>query len=360
MAKDYYKILGVDKNATEDQIKKAYRKAAVKWHPDRWTDKSEKEKKNAEEKFKEAAEANEVLSDPDKRARYDQFGENWDQMNGGFSSGFDIDIDDIIRKMHGGHSPFEDFFGRSNNQNRGPQPGQTVQMKYEIGIDEIFNGLSKEIEITVQGRCKDCNGTGGESQTCKYCNGKGMITQTQYTAFGMMSNSSPCPHCHGTGKLITKKCNKCNGTGRISIKRKIKLNINPFVRNGSTLKYTGMGYESHDQNGVNGDLIIQVIYNIDNSKYNIVGNNVYEKLEIPYYDCILGCEKEVILPNHKKEKITIKSQSIEGDNVILNGKGINGGNYIYVISPKLPSRSITNKISDKEKELLNKIKKLHK
>jgi len=360
MAKDYYKILGIDKNATDDQIKKAYRKAAVKWHPDRWTDKSESERKNAEEKFKEAAEANEVLSDPDKRAKYDRYGENWEQIGGGFGpGGFNMDIGDIIRKMHGGHSPFDDFFGGGRQQSYQPMPGQTVQMKYEIGINEIFNGVSKEIEVTVQGRCKDCDGTGGESKSCPHCGGTGMISQTQYTAFGMITNQSPCPHCQGTGNIITKRCNKCNGVGRVPIKRKIKLNIKPFVRNGSNLKYTGMGYESHDKNGVNGDLIISVIYNIDNSKYSINGNNVYEKLEVPYYDCILGCEKEVILPNHTKEKITIKPYSVDGDNVILQNKGIDNGNYIFVIKPKLPSRSISNKISDKEKEYLNKIKKLY-
>ncbi len=363
MAKDYYKILGVDKNATDEQIKKAYRKAAVKWHPDRWTDKSESERKNAEEKFKEAAEANEVLSDPDKRAKYDRYGENWEQMGGGFGpGGFNMDIGDIIRKMHGGHNPFSDFFGEgfnSGQHSNGPIPGQTVQMRYEIGINEIFNGLSKEIKVNVKGRCKECNGTGGSAEVCEHCHGTGYIQNTQYTAFGMISNSGPCPYCHGSGRIIKKKCHKCQGTGKVDIERKIKLNIQPFIRNGSTLKYTGMGYESNDKNGVNGDLIIQVIYNIDTSKYNISGNTVYENIKVPYYDCILGTTIKHTLPNNKKVDVVVKPLTTDGDNIILNKEGLNGGNYIFVVTPELPKRSISTKLSDKEKKLLEQIKKLH-
>ena len=362
MAKDYYKILGIDKNATDDQIKKAYRKAAVKWHPDRWTNKSEKERKNAEEKFKEAAEANEVLSNPDKRAKYDRYGENWDQMGGGFGSGgFSMDINDIIRRMQGGGSPFDDFFdnGFGRHQQRGPIPGQTVQYRYEVNINDIFNGLSKEIKINVKGRCKDCNGTGGTVEVCEHCHGTGMISNTQYTSFGMMTQQSPCPYCHGSGKIIKKKCNTCNGSGKIDITRNIKLNIKPFVRNGSTLKYTGMRYESNDKNGANGDLIIQIIYNIDQSKYRIEGNTVYEKINVPYYDCILGCEIKTKLPNNKEVTVNVKPLANDGDTVILANEGLNGGNYIFVISPQLPKRTISNKISDKEKELLKQIKKLH-
>lgn len=361
MAKDYYKILGIDKSASEDDVKKAYRKAAIKWHPDRWTNKSEKERKNAEEKFKEAAEANEVLSDPDKRAKYDRYGENWEQMGGGFGpGGFSMDINDIIRKMHGMGPSFDDFFDNGFGRgHRGPIPGQTVQMRYEIGIDEIFNGLSKEIKVNVKGRCKECDGQGGSVEVCSHCGGTGMISNTQYTSFGMMTQQSPCPYCHGSGKHITKKCTNCNGTGKIDITRNIKLNIKPFVRQGSTLKYTGMGYESNDKNGPNGDLIIQIIYNIDQTKYRIDGNTVYEKIEVPYYDCILGTDIKKTLPNNKEVTVNIKPLSNDGDTVVLNNEGLNGGNYVFVISLQLPKRSITNKLSNKEKELLEKIKKLH-
>lgn len=355
MAKDYYKILGIDKNATEDDIKKAYRKAAKEYHPDKFAGKSDFERKAAEDKFKEISEANEVLSDKDKRAKYDQFGENWDKVGdgfGGFSGGFGDfgGFDDIMG----------DFFGHRYQQPRGPQPGSTVTMNYVIDINEIFNGVNKEIEIQVDARCSTCNGTGGDSDTCMHCGGTGVITKTQRTAFGMVTQQSPCPYCHGLGRIIKKTCSDCHGTGFVKKTRKIKLNIKPFTPNGYQMKFTGMGYESKDPKGLNGDLIIQVIYNIDNSKYVIQGNAIYEKINVPYYDCILGCTKKVTLPNHKEREITIKSLTNHGDNVILNGEGINGGQYIYVINPELPKRSVASKLSSEEKELLEKIKKLHK
>lgn len=356
MAKDYYKILGVNKDATADEIKKAYRKASLKWHPDRWADKSEKERKTAEDKFKEISEANDVLSDPDKRARYDQFGDNWEQMSQGGFGGFD-DIGDFMRNMGG--SMFNDFFNGGRRQNRGPQVGQTVQASYEIGINEIFNGLNTEFEVEVNGRCKTCNGTGGDSETCPHCHGTGMISTTQHTPFGMITQQSNCPYCHGSGKIIKNKCKDCNGTGIKKIKRKIKLNIKPFTANGHIMKFTGMGYESKDPHGLNGDLLIQVIYNIDTSKYAIQGNTVYEKIKIPYYDCILGTKINVTLPNNTKETIEIKPLSQEGDQIVLNNKGINGGKYIYIVSIDMPKRSISTKLNDKEKQLLEEIKKLH-
>ena len=360
MVKDYYKILGADKNTSPEELKKLYRKASLKWHPDRWSDKDEKSKKEAEEKFKEISEAYEVLSDPNKKAKYDQFGENWEQMSqgGGGFGGFD-DMEEIMKHMGGGI--FNDFFGHhTSNQNRGPQPGQTVQTQYEIGIEDIFNGLNTKIEIEVNGRCKTCNGTGGEHETCSHCHGSGMISTTQRTAFGIITQQSGCPYCHGTGKIIKKKCNDCNSTGIKKIKRNINLNIKPFTANGYIMKFTGMGYESKDPHGLNGDLLVQIVYKIDSSKYVIQGNTVYEKIKVPYYDAILGCKMKVVYPNKKEDTIDIKPLSQEGDQIVMPGKGINNGNYIFIISIDMPKRSISSKISDKEKELLEKIKKLHK
>ena len=356
MAKDYYKILGVDRNFDENQLKKAFRKKSIEWHPDRWQDKSEAEKKNAEEQFKLVAEAYACLKDPEKRARYDQFGDNWDQMNGG--GGPSPDIEEILKRMHGGF--FDDFFGGGDifghhHQQRGPEPGQSIQMQYKITLDEIYNGVKKEIEIPIQVRCKDCNGTGGETKTCQYCHGQGVIVRTQTGPFGMMQSQSVCPHCHGTGKQIVKKCNTCNGQGMIESKRKITLNIAPFTQNGVIKTYTAMGYESRDKNGLNGDFILQVIYDIDKTKYVIQGNNVYEKLHIPYYDAILGTTVRVKLPDNKEYDVKIPECSKEGDQLKLKGKGISYGDYIYVLQLDIP------KILDKkEKELIEKIKKLYK
>ena len=358
MTKDYYKILGVDKNADETQLKKAYRKKSIEWHPDKWQDKSESERKKAEEQFKLVAEAYDCLKDPDKRARYDQFGENWEQMNQGSNFGGFDDFEDIMSHMGGGM--FNDFFGRRTQQNRGPQPGKTVQTQYEIGINEIFNGLNTKFEFEVNGRCTSCNGTGGESETCSHCHGSGVISTTQRTAFGIITQQSGCPYCHGTGKIIKKKCPDCNGTGIKRIKRTVNLNIKPFTPNGHVMKFTGMGYESKDLHGLNGDLLVQIIYKIDTNKYAIQGNTVYEKIKIPYYDCILGTKVNVTLPNNEKNTIEVKPLSQEGDQIVLNNKGINGGKYIYIVSIDMPKHNISTKLNNKEKQLLEDIKKLHK
>ena len=354
MAKDYYKILGVDKNFDEAQLKKAFRKKSIEWHPDKWQDKSEAEKKNAEEQFKLVAEAYACLKDPEKRARYDQYGDDWDQMNGA-NGGMSPDIEEILKRMHGGF--FDDFFGGGfHEEHQGPQPGQTIRVQYPISIEEIFNGVTKEIEVPVYVRCKECNGTGGEVKTCSHCHGQGVFVQTQHTPFGIIQNQSVCPYCHGKGKEIVKKCKKCNGTGEETLKRRIKLNISPFTQNGTNKRYTAMGYESKDPNGVNGDLIVQIIYNVDSSKYVIQGNTVYEKIKVPYYTAILGGKIKTTLPNHKEETLEIKPLSQEGDQVTLLNRGINGGNYIFIISLDVPKNSIL----DKEKKLLEDIKNLHK
>lgn len=353
MAKDYYKILGVDKNASKEEIKKNFRKKSIEWHPDRQKDKSEKEKKEAEEKFKEIAEAWSVLGDDDKRQKYDQYGDNWEQMSG-MQGGMGPDIEEILRRMHGGF--FDDFFGGGfQEQQSGPQHGQTIRVQYPITIEEIYSGVEKDIEVPVKLRCKECNGTGGDVKVCPHCNGTGIIVHTQHTPFGIMQQQSVCPHCHGKGKEMIKQCSKCHGTGTTDYKRKLHVSIAPFTANGTNKKYTGMGYESLDPNGLNGDLLVQVVYNIDNSKYAIKGNTVYEKIKIPYYTAIIGGKMKVTLPNKKEETIEIKPLSQEGTQVILYNKGISNGNYIFIISIDMPK----SKISDKENKLLEDIKKLH-
>ena len=356
MSKDYYKILGIDKNASEDDIKKAFKKGAIKWHPDRWSNKSEKEKENAEKNFKEINEANEVLSDPEKRKLYDQFGADWENVanQGGGFDGFG-DLGSFFRHMHSG---MDSFFG-GRQQPQGPRPGQDVQVRYGISIEEIYNGCNKQIEVTVKGRCEECHGTGGDKEICSHCHGTGMITNVQRTAFGIIQNSSPCPYCHGLGSITKNKCHKCHGEGMVNLTRKIKLNIKPFTANGTNLKLTGMGYESKDDHGLNGDLYVNIYYDIDPNKYAINGNTVYEKIKIPYYDCILGTTKKVRLPNNTEEEITVKQYSSEGDQIILPGKGINGGKYIFVVSVDMPKRQLLKGISDKEKKLLKEIKKMH-
>lgn len=346
MSKSFYDILGVSKNATQDEIKKAYKKAAIKWHPDRFAKKSKKEQQEAEEHFKEINQANDVLSDPDKRQRYDQFGDNWDKVNqGGWGGSTDFDMGDI----------FSSFFGgRNRNQYQGPEPGLTVKCNIQVSIEDIFNGDTRTLEVKVNKRCPDCHGTGGETEICHHCNGTGMVTQVQHTPFGIIQNSHPCPHCKGTGKQYKKQCKTCHTSGFVQGTETIKVHIRPGVTNGETITFSGQGYESKDPRGKNGDVIVIINYAIDTNKYAVQGNTVYEKLNVSYFDCIVGTTLKRKLPNGKDVNVTIKPYSKDGDKVTLYGKSINGGNYVYIISVAMP-----NSVSDKEKELLKEIKKLH-
>ena len=347
MSKSFYDILGVSKNATQDEIKKAYKKAAVKWHPDRFAKKSETEQKEAEEQFKKINEANDVLSDPDKRQRYDQYGDNWDKVNQGWGSSADFDMGDIFSSFFGGDR-------RHRHQRRGPEPGATIKCNIHVTIEDIFNGDTRTLEVKVNKRCPDCHGEGGETETCPHCQGTGMITQTQRTPFGMIQNSSPCPHCQGTGKTFKKRCSKCNASGFIQKTETITVNIRPGVTNGEQIRYAGMGYESKDPRGTNGDLIVVITYAIDNNRYAIQGNTVFEKLNVSYFDCIVGKTIKRKLPNGKEIEVNLPSYSKDGDKITLNGKSINGGNYVYILSCTLPSS-----VSSKEMELLKEIQKLH-
>ena len=348
--KDYYSILGVDRNASEEQIKSAYRKEALKWHPDRHANDPEDKKKEAEEKFKEIAEAYAILSDPEKKSQYDRFGSvdgmpNMDDFGsfGGFGDIFDI------------------FSGRSRRRGGGfgeiHEDGATIELRVGLSIEEIYNGGTKDIEYDIETRCGHCGGKGGSGiETCPYCHGTGMITETQRRGPGMIFQSShPCSHCHGTGQIVKEVCKECGGTGTKKQHKKISINIPKGVSNGQQQKINEAGYESKDPKGRNGDLVITFVYSIDNSKYRINGNTLYELINIPYYDVILGTEKEIILPNKEKIKIKIPKCSKDGTQITVHGKGIGFGNYIAVVSVTYPTA-----ITSKEEDALEKIRKIHK
>lgn len=357
--KDLYEILGLSHNASDNDIKKSYRKLALKYHPDRQGSKSDKEKKEAEEKFKEISFAYSILSDPEKKQRYDQYGITDDQQIGG-SSGFDpSEIFKHFMGRFGGmfddnddNDPFGSFFRRGRTrQPQGPQEGQSIRMQIPVNIDEICNGVDRDIEYNIKAKCNNCNGKGGDGiETCSYCHGTGMITETQRNGFTIIQNSHPCPYCNGTGKTIKHKCPKCNGTGMVNKTVTVHIKENPGFENGSQILLRGKGYESKN-GGPNGDLLIDLIYQYDTSKYSIQGNKIYEILELPYYDCILGCKREVILPT--KEKITVKVPEYSKDNTLIStNKWFGNMQYYYVVKVKMPTY-----IRDKEKELLEKIKK---
>lgn len=350
---NYYDILGVPKNASEAEIKKAYRKAAIKWHPDRWSKKSPEEQKHAEDMFKKISSAADVLTDPNKRAKYDAYGENWDKIDTSFNS--DFDFNSIFRNMHGFNS-FNDFgFDFNSNKYNNPTKGSNITIRIYLDIHDILMGSTRDIEYKVNIRCKSCNGKGGEIETCPYCHGNGMIKEVQQFGPGQtIQTIHPCEHCNGTGHIFKTKCSKCNGTGFETITKTIKVNIMPGTQNRTVLTYNGMGNESNDSRGQNGDLIVECVYSIDANKYAIVNNDIFEKIYIPYFDCILGTSKTVTLPNGNTEIINIKPYTKDGDRVVLFNKSFNNGNYIYIIYSELPTY-----VSDEEKNLLNNIKKLH-
>lgn len=356
MDKNYYDILGVSKNASDEEIKSAYRKLALKWHPDRHVNNSPDKKEEAEQKFKDIAEAYGVLSDPEKKKNYDMFGTadgspgmEWGGFPGGFPSGFG-GFDDVFNLFSGRR--------RSNaNAHNVPEPGASINYSFGVSLEEIYNGGSKEIEYEIDGRCGHCNGTGGTGlETCPYCHGTGMITEVKRMGYSTIQTSHPCHHCGGSGTVIKNKCSYCNGTGTVKIKKKVKIDIPRGVEEGTIKVFNGDGYESKNPAGRNGDLNVQFVYDLDTQKYRISGKNVYELVNVPYYDCIAGSKKTVKLPDGTNVDYIIPKYTKDGTQIPIKGKGLNGiGDYIVVVNIEMP-----NAVSSKEMDLIEKIQKLHK
>lgn len=354
MTKDYYKILGVDKNFTEDDLKKQYKKMCLKYHPDRQAGKSDNEKKKAEENFKDVQEAYECLSDANKRAHYDRYG-SMDNYGQGWSGGADMFshfssfFDDF--DMPG----FGSFFGGGGRprqqQQRGPEPGQSLRIQVGIGVKEILDGGEKTIKYSRNVRCSSCGGSGGEGiETCPHCHGTGMITTTQRSGFGIIQNTRQCNYCGGSGQTIKNKCKKCNGEGLIKQEHTVTINIPKGCQNGQSSIISGGGGESKSPGAPSGDLQIIFIHSYDKNKYLVQGKTIYEKIEIPYYDAILGKQLHLIAPNGHKIDLTIKPCTQDEDNVY--GDTVNGYEYRYIITITMPK-----KIGKKERELLEKIRK---
>lgn len=255
--RDYYEVLGVDKNADDAAIKKAYRVLAKKYHPD--TNPGDKE---AEAKFKEASEAYAVLSDHEKRQKYDQFGHAaFDGSGGAGTGGFDFnfeDMGDIFGDIFGG------MFGggRSQRNSNGPQKGANLRTSVRVTFEEAAFGCEKEIELTLKDECTTCHGTGAKAGTtpvtCTKCGGKGQIVFTQQSLFGMVRNVQPCPECKGKGKIIKEKCPDCYGTGYKSSRKKIQVSVPAGIDNGQSIRIRGKG-EPGINGGERGDLLVEVV-----------------------------------------------------------------------------------------------------
>ncbi len=352
--RDYYEVLGVDKNADDATLKKAYRKLAKKYHPD-----MNPGDKEAEAKFKEATEAYSVLSDADKRRQYDQFGhaafENGGGGAGGGFGGFDFggDMGDIFGDIFG------DLFGGGGRRraNNGPMKGANLRAAVNIMFQEAITGCDKELEINLKDPCKKCNGTGAKPgtspETCKKCNGSGQVVMTQQSMFGMVRNVTVCPDCQGTGKIIREKCPDCRGTGYTSSRKKIQVSIPAGIDDGQSIRIRDKG-EPGTNGGPRGDLLVEVRV----ARHPIFARedmNIFSSANISFAQAALGgkiriptvdgdVEYEVKPGTQPNTRIRLKGKGVPS----LRNKNIRGDHYVTL------TLQVPTNLSNESKEALRK------
>lgn len=359
MAKrDFYEILGVPKGASADEIKKAYRKNALEFHPDR-----NPNNKQAEEKFKEAAEAYEILGDDAKRKKYDQFGHaGVGSAAGGGFGGHGFDMNDIFERfgdVFGGEHPFESFFGGgSRTRGRRVNRGSNLRIKVKLSLEEIATGIEKKIKVHKYNSCTHCNGTGAKTgsgfSTCRTCKGSGQVTHTQQTILGYMQTATTCPACSGEGQTIADKCRYCNGDGIMRGEEVIPINIPAGVAEGMQLSMSGKG-NAGPRSGVPGDLII-AIEEQEHEHFKRDGNNIFFEQHLNFADAAIGTSVEV--PTLEgKAKVKIDAGTQPGKILRLKGKGIpdvNGygrGDLLVSLNVWTPQH-----LSSEEKSILEKLR----
>ncbi len=355
--RDYYEVLGVSKGATADEIKRAYRKKAMQYHPDRNANDPD-----AETKFKEAAEAFDVLKDDQKRARYDQFGHSG--MGGG---GFrepdfqNVDFEDIFSRFS---DIFGGGFGSAGGQQRGPGrrsagvPGNDMKMTIGLTLEEIAFGVEKKLKVKKYSRCKLCNGTGAETDddfmTCSTCSGTGELRQVSKTMFGSFVNVQPCPACNGEGRTIRNKCRDCSGEGRVKTEETISVRIPAGVATNNYITLRGQG-NAGLRGGPPGDLIV-VIEEKEHKYFERDGDHIFYDLQISIPDAILGTEVEV--PTLKgKARLRVEPGTQSGKLLRMKEKGVQrlnssvrGDQFVRV------NVFIPKKISDTEKKTVEKLR----
>ena len=367
--KDYYDILGVSKSASDDELKKAFRKKAKQWHPDA----NPNNKKEAEAKFKEVNEAYEVLSDPQKRRMYDQFGTADPQQAGfgggpfGGGSGYysystsdfgDFgDLGDIFSSFFGGGFGGQRSSGRRNN---GPRKGEDLNIGLDISFEESFLGVEKEILVTRQETCTHCNGTGAKKGTnpikCPTCGGTGNVTSYQNTILGRVQTRRTCSDCHGTGEIIKEPCENCHGKGTVRKSPKVKVKIPAGINDNQTVVLRGEGNPGI-KGGPSGDLYITVRVK-KNSIFKREGNNVYCDIPITITQATLGAELEIPMVDGSKEKYKISEATQTGTQFTIRGKGFKSinsnmqGNFIFRVVVQTPK-----KLTKEQRDLLMQLAK---
>lgn len=352
--RDYYEVLGVSKNASDSEIKKAYRKLAKKYHPD-----SNPGDKEAEAKFKEASEAYAVLSDSEKRSKYDQFGHAAFDGGAGGGGGFDfsgMDMGDIFGDIFGN---FGDFFGggRSSGVRSGPSKGANVRTSLRITFEEACFGVEKELELNLKETCETCNGSGAKPgtkpETCPKCNGKGQEIFTQQSLFGMVRNVQTCSTCKGKGKIVKEKCSNCYGTGYITKKKKIQVSIPAGIDNGQCVRIREKG-EPGENGGPRGDLLVEVIVS-NHSSFERRGFDIYTTVPMSYARATLG--GDIRIKTIDGDVIyTVKPGTQTNTKVRLRGKGVptlrnpqvRGDQYVTLVV------QVPTKLNHEQKELLKK------
>lgn len=354
--RDYYEVLGLEKNADDSAIKKAYRALAKKYHPDMNPGDAE-----AEKKFKEASEAYAILSDSEKRRQYDQFGHAAFDGGAGGAGGFDFsgaDFSDIFGDLFG------DFFGggrRGGSRNNGPMKGANLRTNVRITFEEAVFGCEKEIELNVKENCKTCNGSGAKKgttpETCGKCGGKGQVVFTQQSFFGTVRNVQACPDCQGSGKVIKEKCTDCHGSGYVSMRKRYAVDIPAGIDNGQSKRMPGLG-EPGSNGGPRGDVLVEVIVGrhpiFQRQEYNI-----YSTVPMSFAVAALGGEVVIdtvdgkviydVKPGTQTDtKVRLKGKGVPS----LRNKDVRGEHYVTLVV------QVPDKLSNEAKELLKQFDSL--